>query len=70
MDGGRVMPHRHDTAAVCVIRQIRDHSRECHNLPAREVLLRVERRMIELLEDGPESSVSGSWQDHAAVSPM
>ncbi|WP_434624241.1 hypothetical protein [Azospirillum sp. B2RO_4] len=45
------MPHRQDTPTVCAIRQIRTLSRESHDLHTREALLRVERRMIELLED-------------------
>ncbi|WP_158279380.1 hypothetical protein [Azospirillum humicireducens] len=45
------MPHRQATATACVIRQIRNLSRESHDLHARETLLRVERRMIEMLED-------------------
>jgi hypothetical protein len=57
------MPHRQESATVCVIRQIRDHSRECHNLAAREVLLRVERRMIEFLEDGRVLPTQGSWSN-------
>ncbi|SMF91791.1 hypothetical protein SAMN02982917_0369 [Azospirillum oryzae] len=57
------MPHRQESATVCAIRQIRDHSRECHNLPAREVLLRIERRMIELLEDGPVLPTQGLWSN-------
>lgn len=47
------MPYRQESATVSAIRLIRDHSRTCHNLSAREVLLRVERRMIEFLEDCP-----------------
>lgn len=61
------MPCRHDTPTVCAIRQIRNHSRECHNLPAREVLLRIERRMIQFLEEGP-ASPSGPWSDRDCVS--
>lgn len=57
------MPCRQESATVSAIRQIRDHSRECHNLPAREVLLRIERRMIEFLEDGPVLPPHGSWSN-------
>lgn len=57
------MPCRQESATVSAIRQIRDHSRECHNLPAREVLLRIERRMIEFLEDGPVLPTHGSWSN-------
>ncbi|WP_159107404.1 hypothetical protein [Azospirillum sp. B506] len=57
------MPHRHDSAIVTAIRQIRDHSRECHSLPAREVLLRIERRMIEFLEDRPVQPTQGTWSN-------
>ncbi|MBY6264896.1 hypothetical protein EI613_23670 [Azospirillum sp. 412522] len=62
------MPYRQETATVRVIRQIRDHSRECHNLPAREVLLRIERRMIEFLEDGPALPAPDPWSDQDAAS--
>jgi len=58
-----VVPYRQETATVRVIRQIRDHSRECHSLPAREVLLRIERRMIEFLEDGPAMPAPDPWSD-------
>lgn len=57
------MPHRQESATVTAIRQIRDHSRECHSLPAREVLLRIERRMIEFLEDVPALPTHGSWSN-------
>nr|WP_295831873.1 hypothetical protein [uncultured Azospirillum sp.] len=57
------MPHRQESATVTAIRQIRDHSRECHSLPAREVLLRIERRMIEFLEDGPAPPTHGVWSN-------
>ncbi len=61
------MPCHHDTPTVCVIRQIRNHSRECNSLPAREVLLRIERRIIQLLEEGAASS-SAPWSDRHCVS--
>lgn len=57
------MPLRQDTATVSVIRQIRGHSRDCQSLSAREVLLRVERRVIEFLEDTPASPGSDPWSD-------
>lgn len=57
------MPHRQDSAIVTAIRQIRDHSRECHSLPAREVLLRIERRMLEFLDDGPVQPTQSTWSN-------
>ncbi len=62
------MPCHHDTPTVCAIRQIRDHSRTCRSLPARELLLRIERRMIQLLEDGQALARPGSWPDQHCVS--
>lgn len=52
------------TATVCAIRQIRDHSRTCGSLPAREMLLRVERRMIQLLEDESALAMSSRPEQH------
>ncbi len=57
---------RHDTPTVCVIRQIRNHSRECNSLPAREMLLRIERRIIQFLEEG-QVSPSVPWPDQHCV---
>ena len=57
------MPQRQDTATVSVIRQIRGHSRECQSLSAREVLLRIERRVLEFLEDAPASPMHDPWSD-------
>ncbi|WP_042446104.1 hypothetical protein [Azospirillum sp. B510] len=62
------MPHRQDSATVSVIRQIRDHSRACHNLPAREILLRVERRMIQFLENGMAWPICGPGADQDRTS--
>lgn len=36
-------------AAVCAIHTVRRHSRECHDLAAREYLIRVERRLMEMV---------------------
>jgi len=43
-------------AAVCAVQTVRRHSRECHDLAAREYLIRVERRLMAMvLEEGPEA---------------
>ncbi|CAO3439659.1 hypothetical protein [Azospirillum endophyticum] len=62
------MPQRQDTATVSAIRQIRGHSRECQSLSAREVLLRIERRMIEFLEYAPALPVQDPWADQERLS--
>lgn len=36
-------------AAVCAIHTVRHHSRECHDMAAREYLIRVERRLMEMV---------------------
>ncbi|PWC98053.1 hypothetical protein TSO5_03365 [Azospirillum sp. TSO5] len=43
-------------SAVDAIHRLREHSRRCHDLAAREYLIRVERRIMALiLEDTPPS---------------
>ena len=48
-------PHA-DVAAVCAVHTVRRLSRECRDLAAREYLIRVERRLMEMvLEDLPST---------------
>ncbi|MBP2297375.1 hypothetical protein [Azospirillum picis] len=46
-------------SAVQAIRRVREHSRSCCDLKAREYLIRVERHMIMLLVDVAHQDVSG-----------
>jgi hypothetical protein len=46
------LPHTPYTSSIVrAIRRLREHSRSCHNLATRQLLIGVERRMIEFLPE-------------------
>lgn len=49
------MPLSQDTPTVRAIHRLRSHSKDCHNLQAREALIRIERQMIALLVQAPQT---------------